>query len=314
MIAGGSASLFGEGPTSVASIGGNLDAGGAAYVGSYGFVTRNVTAAGTVHLDDGGKVGGNVNSEGADYLEYDPNTKTWRPRYAVEVGNPYSSGFAARVDGSVTVRPDQTVAIDTADGASVGLPPIYGTPAAPASVPSITLPMPVTFTADGVDVTNATLPDNGELPPGTYGNVDLDGQTLRLRSGNYYFNDFSSNDLILYLDAGGPTPLEIYVAGSVFAGGTLSTYLTSGSAQDVYVQANQGWDSRLDTGGTFYGTIYSPYGAVSASNLAITGALYSGSTVYIEDVGISRAVIPAPGAVALGAIGLGLVGWLKRRF
>ncbi|MCP4248339.1 MAG: hypothetical protein GY778_14930 [bacterium] len=62
----------------------------------------------------------------------------------------------------------------------------------------------------------------------------------------------------------------------------------------------------------------------------LTGAGYDGRTVWLllwddqtapstdrdfNDLGVElRAVIPAPGAALLGVLGLGLVGWVKRRF
>lgn len=70
--------------------------------------------------------------------------------------------------------------------------------------------------------------------------------------------------------------------------------------------------SRLD-----FTTLTIPFSVASATTTSIIFGCTGGDNVgwLLDNVGIATAdgVIPAPGAVMLGSIGVGIVGWLRRR-
>jgi len=59
-----------------------------------------------------------------------------------------------------------------------------------------------------------------------------------------------------------------------------------------------------------------PYGPITDISGTLTGTLFSGESVnwYFERLDASSIyLIPAPGALVLGSLGVGLVGWLRKR-
>jgi len=88
---------------------------------------------------------------------------------------------------------------------------------------------------------------------------------------------------------------------------------------------NQAWDYRLfaDAGGSNVvlsswvtlgngttGTLTLP---VALSGNAVVG-FQVGSGIQVDDIHTSVVAVPAPGAIVLGSIGVGLIGWMRRRW
>jgi hypothetical protein len=217
---------------------------------------------------------------------------------------------------------------------------VYGrndNPASPAV--SLSLPTPPAFSTFLV----GSGPVSSPLPPGRYGLLNLlDHSTLTLTTGDYYFDTLIAGSSVnLTFDLTTPGDLRIYVKESASLGSYLSTSLVNGSENRIFTQTDHGWfiGSNSNWFGTVYAPLYDPdrydqqgkriyigdttVGTIAAgSDFTLNGALY-GQTIAIGDrfsmagwpVGVDAPFpVPAPGAVALGAIGLGLIGFLRRRF
>ena len=156
------------------------------------------------------------------------------------------------------------------------------------------------------------------------------GQMQMLGTRNYSVANVYDG-LIVELDSRGHTVVNVY-GGSmseIDAHGASEVNIYSGSILDGLYPFEEGLvniyggsildglfpsgDSRINIYG---GGFNYPYGPIMDISGTLTGTLNSGESInwYFERLHASSIyLIPAPGAILLGGIGIGLVGWLRRR-
>jgi hypothetical protein len=158
-----------------------------------------------------------------------------------------------------------------------------------ASVLASDLLPPHSFSAGGTsyNVKHGPL----SLDPGSYGSVAQKGPgELYLKSGDYYFADFSGRrtDLMLDLSQGA---VDLFVAGSmslkkasVFvkdAGGDYVPFDKADPELAGLVYAEVHGHAKLK-GSEWFGTIYTPYDTLNARKVWVIGSLYGGEDIRLS--------------------------------
>ncbi len=144
-----------------------------------------------------------------------------------------------------------------------------------------------------------------------YGTITFDGE-IRDRDADPDFNAAGAfgNVFDIY-----NAPIQTAKLSFDFAVQSV-TFIYGGNAGDILVEARDAFDMVVDS---FYQASTGngqPAGPVTLSGSGIR-SLYWEDTVSgmnfapLDNIGLS--VIPAPGAILLGSIGVGIVSWLRRR-
>jgi hypothetical protein len=124
--------------------------------------------------------------------------------------------------------------------------------------------------------------------------------------------DYTGNDGVIAFDNQDATFVELgYCSGSqlyLLAYDSSDTLMaqTSGPANRRYVEGNESGPGTL--------RVDAPQGSyISYVNVHDTGNFWVVDNITTDASGIVLNTVPAPGAIVLGSIGMGLVGWLRRR-
>ena len=127
------------------------------------------------------------------------------------------------------------------------------------------------------------VPNSIDFTPGSYGDVSINGETLRLTAGTYVMNSLSFSGTAILQIVSGPVVLQLAGNGlsgaspSVLNFGGSSQLLNSTSAAENFQVVYGGpYDIKLRGGASAYGVIYAP-----ASNVSYAG----GSNWYGAAVG-----------------------------
>jgi hypothetical protein len=197
------------------------------------------------------------------------------------------------------------LAVGSAQAGITGVP--LGTAAPPETLgPYAMTPFPDDPRADLTMVTSVPSPLGGSVDFSVVMQLCTAGDTWGSNwshgyTGDVYFSGLENNSVILTLPAD-TAAFYFYAQPNV-----LDTFTITATAQDgtAVSQEIYGALENSATGYAFYGTDGSMISSIKVD--LING--YFG--LAVGEFGI--AAVPAPGAILLGSIGMGLVSWLRRR-
>jgi hypothetical protein len=324
-------------------------AGGSASGGS-GFVTVNgpITVNGdlTGFFGFAGTLNGPINTGGTANLN------------AIVLNNITSGGnvnllFSSvtgniRAGGNVSVAAFSSVMGSVTANGSVSGGPITGMVTQFAGVPvNPSTYTPITLTADKFTSGGSNVTTGGNLPPGSYGalNLPVFAGTLTLSAGNYFFDSINIAGAFTTLNFDlSKGPINVFVTGDITIGSFLSFDVNGipafingvpnpaveALASQIFFETLGNVDEGNPFGSGFFGTLFAPNGNITEAFGPIVGSLIAGGDVtngFISPVffvGSDRLLagpaaetsVPEPSTLALGLVAaLGLAGfccWRRR--
>jgi hypothetical protein len=318
---------------------GNTLTGGSGFVVINGPVTFNSDISGspfgfsgTINgpINSGGNVGlnattQNITAAGNVNLQFDTTNGN-----ILAGGNVSVAAFSV-VNGNVTANGS----ISTSSAGQIS-----GTVTQFAGVPVNPVPYaPITLTADKFTAGGSSITTGVNLPPGSYGDLNIPGfgGTLTLSAGNYFFTSFhidgAFDTLNFDLSKG---PINVFVTGDISFGSFLTVtvngtaaFINNGPnpaneslASQVFFETLGNVNDGNPFGSNFYGTLFAPNGDITTAFGAIIGSLIGGGNVTngfespVFYVGSDRlTAIPEPPSLVLGlAAALSLVGFRCWRY
>jgi hypothetical protein len=282
---------------------GNADVGGAAIVNFNATVQGNLTASGDVTI--GGTVKGNAASSGSVTL-----TTFGAVGHNVSANQNVVLGNSTSVGGNVTYGNQLTIGTFATIGGTQAHATTIVTPAHYTPVAIV----PDSFTTGGPDITANTF-QTMAITPGHYGNLSINGATIKLSPGQYFFDSVTatSSFMTLDLDLSQPGNLEIFVKGNYdiplqvvdVNGVDAMSSVDPQLARRVFLESlgniHVGWDN--------LGTLFAPTGDVNLDSLTqVWGATIAGHDAVFgggADLQFvpSNHFVPEPSTIVLFAAG-----------